>query len=226
MVRKSEVCSFILMVVTASAVFGNTPVKYLPKEIELSQCGINALYTSMRQLGVRVPLKSLYSAISPNDKNEVSLFQLADFARQQGLFAKGVKRPTVGMIKKMLSDTSTIIIQFEYGLKEIGNTHMATLIQHSDSQILFLDAPLKKVLLSEEQLEKLVGRSQGMMVLSVLPFPQDSLSADNISRGEWAALSAVFLAILVFAGASIKYSRAERSNTLPNESLDLWGNEQ
>lgn len=223
---KSEVCLFILMTVTGSTALGNTSIEYLLKNIELSQCGINALYISMRQLGVRAPLDSLYSAVRPNDKNEVSLFQLAECARKQGLFAKGIKRPTVGVIKKMLSDTSTIIIQFEYGIEEIGDTHMATLIRHDEGRTLFLDAPLKKVLMSEEELEKLAGRSQGMIVLSTLPFPRYSLSVDNISKEELVALSAVALAILVFAGAFIKYSRAKRSNGLSNDSLELSGNER
>ncbi|HPC28433.1 MAG TPA: cysteine peptidase family C39 domain-containing protein [Candidatus Methanomethylicus sp.] len=70
--------------------------------MELSQCGVNSLYLCLRYHGIEQRLDELYAQVPADEDGNVSLKQLADYARGKGLHVKAVIKPTVEDVTNVL----------------------------------------------------------------------------------------------------------------------------
>jgi len=181
----------------------------VPEELydSISQCGINALYSCLRHLGVQVPLDQLYSDIPHNENNEVNLYQLAEYARNCGLYVKPIKHPTLRILRKYLTGNSTAILQFKY---PNGKGHIVALLNPKNSDIWVYDVPLDKFNASDETLDDLLTRSQGMLILSINTFERSILDQLTTSGWVWALLAGSTLAFFIVTRLPIKRDRRKK----------------
>lgn len=178
----------------------------IPDELydSISQCGINALYSCMRYLGIELPLDQLYCDIPRNENNEVNLYQLAEYARNCGLYVKPIKHPTLHLLKKYLTSSSSAIVQFKY---PDDKSHIVALLSPDNSDIWVYDVPLEKSIVSDDTLGDLLKRSQGTLILSLTPVEKSIFGRINASRRIWGLLAATSLGVLVATTLSIKRGR-------------------
>jgi len=196
-----------VVLIISSIGYADIPLSHISEDVSLSQCGINALYSSLRHLGIDISLDSLYAAIDRNSNNEVNLFQLSEFARRQKLYTKAIQRPTIDLIKESLDNNCSIIIQFSYGDERFSRSHIVSLVQSKNGEILYIDVPLKKMTLSDESLEALLKQSHGMIILSSKPFTKPFLAQIGISQKMWGALILLSLIIFIVAAVAAKQNR-------------------
>jgi hypothetical protein len=185
----------------------------------LSQCGINALYVSLRHLGMHVSLDNLYDRIEPDISNQVNLWQLAQFAREKGLYVKGIKHPTVASLKKMLNSESSIILQYRVTKGEFSRAHIVTLVKSKSGDTMILDIPVFKQVVNDEQVGILLKESQGLIVLSLKPFHESRLVKICASEKTW-IFFALLSAIIMTLAAIILIGRRHREQRSLADSFE------
>jgi len=188
----------------------STAVASIPGELydSISQCGINALYSCMCYLGVELPLDQLYCDIPRNENNQVNLYQLAEYARNCELYVKPIKYPTLPLLKKYLTSSSSAILQFKY---PNGKSHIVALLRPQNSDIWVYDVPLEKSIISDDILGDLLKRSQGVLILSLSPFEKSIFGWINASRRIWTLLAVTSLGVLIATTLTIKRDRTKQS---------------
>lgn len=158
----------------------------------------------MRYLGVELSLDELYSDIPRNEKNEVNLYQLAEYARNCGLYVKPIEHPTLPLVKKYLTSSSSAILQFKY---PNGKSHIVALLRPQNSDIWVYDVPLEKSILSDDILSDLLTRSQGTLILSLSASEKSMFHQISASGRIWVLLAVTSLGILVATTLSIRRDR-------------------
>jgi len=171
----------------------------------MSQCGINSLCSCIYYLGIDYKLDQVYNDIEQDEKNEVNLYQLKDYAARFGVAVKPVRRPTLRDIRKHLMSNSCAILQFKYADHQ---PHIVALLCPKDKEIIVCDYPRKKYAISERKLSDYLSHSQGMLLLSSTPFQNTMFSRLIHSQFLWLCLFIVSLgALTVTIGSVIKKGR-------------------
>lgn len=186
----------------------STAARSDPNEIHdsRSQCGISALRQCMCYLGIQVTLERLYSAIPPNENNEVNLYQLAQYARSCGVHTKPIKCPTLSPVKTHLTSASCAILQFKY---PNGKRHIVALFRPQNRDICVFDISLGKSIVSDGALRLLLERSQGMLILSLTRFQKSIFGQMNRSGGICAVLAISALGVLIATTLSIRRDKCK-----------------
>jgi ABC-type bacteriocin/lantibiotic exporter with double-glycine peptidase domain len=136
------------------------------ENIQLSQCGINSLYLCLKHHKVEVHLEEMYSCIKPDAQNNVSLKQLADYAKNKGLYVKAIITPSVKDIQRVLNSGDSVILQYNTELPDKSDfKHIVALIK-PDAKIFLLDYPKPRQEIILADLAKANIRSDGLLVLS------------------------------------------------------------
>jgi ABC-type bacteriocin/lantibiotic exporter with double-glycine peptidase domain len=160
----------------------------------------------MRFLGVELPLDELYSNIPLNENNAVNLFQLSQYASDCGLYTKPVEHPTLAALKEHLSGNSSAVLQYRY---PNGRGHIVALLPRNGDIWLF-DVPLRKFTISDEDLERLLRQSEGMVVVSKTPFPRPMIGQISLSRRSWTFVFITSLVLLTAIAFWIGQGSAQR----------------
>jgi ABC-type bacteriocin/lantibiotic exporter with double-glycine peptidase domain len=172
---------------------------------ELSQCGIDSLYSCIRYLGIDVRLDQMYDDIQQDENNEVNLHQLRDYASRFGVAVKPVEHPTLRVVRKYLASNSCAVLQFEYPDRR---PHMTALFCPEDEGILVCDYPRKKYVISESKLADYLNHSRGMLILSRTALQESIFSQLARSRLFWSGL----LIIASGALAATAWAATKRKN--------------
>jgi ABC-type bacteriocin/lantibiotic exporter with double-glycine peptidase domain len=134
------------------------------ENVDLSQCGINSLYLCLKHHKIDVSIEEIYSSIKPDAQNNVSLYQLANYARSKGLHVKAIIKPSISDIQKSLNNN--VILQYR---KELPNnselTHIVALIRHN-SKTYLLDYPSQRREVTAADFTKVNIKSDGLLILS------------------------------------------------------------
>ena len=194
--------SFLVILLLSSLLFSNT--KQSP--IQKSQCGINALYMCLRYHQVDVSLDQAYAEIQPNKKNEVSLYQLSQYAKDFGLYVVPVKRPEVSILKQALTNSSSAILQFT---NPSYKSHIIALLKPKNQDIWLVDVPLRNQILSDDELQELLNESQGMLIISPTPLKNISFHKNN-SKLFWIIFTTASLIVFIIATLSCIYKGQRR----------------
>ena len=136
------------------------------ENISLSQCGVNSLYLCLKYHKINVGLEEMYSAITPDAENNVSLRQLANYVKNKRLYIKAIMKPSAADIEQSLKNDTSMIVQYVTELPDKSKfKHIVGLIK-SDQKILLLDYPKKAQEISNEDLVKMAAMSEGLLVIS------------------------------------------------------------
>lgn len=158
---------FAIMIIITVGLFGKLHAEINDNSsVPKSQCGINSLYFCLKYFGCNRPFHELYNDIATNSNNEVNLKQLADYARQKGLFVNGVKSPTLSVVTKNLEKGKCVILQWT---KSIGNTqfsHIMPIVNIPDKGVLVFDFPINKMYVSEKDLSEYIRLSNAALILA------------------------------------------------------------
>jgi len=156
---------FVIFLFVSVSILVHAEISSL-NNIHLSQCGINSLYLCLRYHKVDIRLDDMYSSIKSDAENNVSLKQLADYAKSKGLCVEPIINPSVEDIQRALQGRHSIVLQYNTTLPDNSNfKHIVALI-HSDMKIFLLDYPKVNQELSFSDLGKIEGKSEGMLILS------------------------------------------------------------
>lgn len=140
----------------------------LPKDIPLGQCGVFSLYSVLRSNEIEAPYNEMFSEITANKYNEVSLKQLAQYARKKGMHCEGIAHPTVGIIRNSLRNGANVILQITFERDRSPASHIVALFQGEGDSVLVLDYP-RKFTIDDDSLSQWLGQSEGMLILSKKP---------------------------------------------------------
>jgi ABC-type bacteriocin/lantibiotic exporter with double-glycine peptidase domain len=139
------------------------------ENVSFSQCGINCLYLCFKYHKINENLDDVYAAVKPDEENNVSLKQLANFAKTKGLYIRPVIKPVFDDIEKFLTKDRSIILQYTLDLPDKTKfKHIVALVK-PDRKILLLDYPAPAYEIKTEDLKTTVSNSEGMLVLSPQP---------------------------------------------------------
>ncbi|MDD5135213.1 MAG: hypothetical protein PHP01_07375 [Phycisphaerae bacterium] len=139
------------------------------ENVPFSQCGINCVYLCLKYHHIDEKLENIYAQIKPDAENNVSLKQLADFARKKRLYIHPVVRPAFKDVEKFLTKNNSIILQYAVDLPDKTKfRHIITLVK-PDQKILLLNYPMQAQELEKEKLTAHVEDSEGMLVLYPQP---------------------------------------------------------
>lgn len=139
------------------------------EDTPLNQCGINCIYLCLKYHKINEKLDDVYAAIKPDVENNVSLKQLADFAKIKGLYVHPVIKPSFSDVKKFLTKDNSIILQYTIDLPDKSKfRHIAALVK-PDQKILLLDYPRPAQEIETGELAMTISNSEGMLVLSRQP---------------------------------------------------------
>jgi ABC-type bacteriocin/lantibiotic exporter with double-glycine peptidase domain len=134
-----------------------------------SQCGINCLYLCLKYHQINENIDDIYAAVKPDEENNVSLKQLAKFAKTRGLYVRPVIKPVFGDVEKALTGNRSIILQYALDLPDKTKfKHIVALVK-PDRKILLLDYPAPAYEIKTEDLKTTVSNSEGMLVVSPQP---------------------------------------------------------
>lgn len=168
-----------------------------------SQCGIDSLYFCLCYLNLNPSLTQMYADITPNEDYQVSLQQLAQYARQRGATVWAVRHPTLSILKKYLNRDSCVIVQFQHGDRP---PHMVSLLKPNDRRVLYTDAPRRRFVASESTLEDILSHSDGLLVLSARPIRASLFDRTDKRMALWIGISAVGLGLLG-VGATLAWNK-------------------
>jgi len=168
-----------------------------------SQCGIDALYFCLCYLNSNPSLVQIYADIPANEEYQVSLQQLAQYARQRGVSVWAIRRPALPIVKKYLNRDSCIVVQFQYGN---GQPHMVALLKPTKGAVLYVDAPRRKFVASDSTLEDILSHSDGLLVLSARPIRASLFDRTDKRMLLWIGISAVGLGLLG-VGATLAWNK-------------------
>jgi hypothetical protein len=161
----------------------------------------------MRYLGIDLKLDKAYYDIERDKRNEVNLYQLADYASRYEIAVKPIRTPTFGIIKNHIANGSCVVLQFE---QPSGQPHIAALVPSVDDGVLFCDYPRKMAIVSKEALSDVLVSSRGMLILSRTPFPKSALQQISHSIVLWLFLFVISLGILLtVARCSVRKDRSK-----------------
>lgn len=141
------------------------------ENVQFNQCGINSLYLCFKYHKIDEKLDDIYASIKADADDNVSLKQLANFAKKEGLYVHPVINPSMNDINKFLTKDNSIIIQFKYNLNLQDKpqlSHIAAIIK-PQQKIFLLDYPQSAKELDLARLAMILSKSDGMLVLSKEP---------------------------------------------------------
>jgi hypothetical protein len=136
------------------------------EDISMGQCGINSLYLCLKYHKIDASLKEMYSAITPDAENNVSLRQLADYVKNKELHIKEIMKPTASDIEQSFKNDASMIVQYTIELPGKPKFRYIAGLVKSDNTILLLDYPSQTQKISIEDLVKTASKSDGLLVIS------------------------------------------------------------
>jgi len=158
----------ILVLILCLTACGETELSSLDNA-SFSQCGINSLYLCLKYHHINENLDDVYVAIKPDKDNNVSLQQLADFAKTKGLYVHPIIKPSFIDIKKYLNKDSSIVLQYVIDLPDKTKFRHIIALVKADEKIFLLDYPGPAKEKEAEELAVTISNSEGMLVLSKQP---------------------------------------------------------
>jgi len=173
---RTWVMPYLTLVTALVLSSGPMPAVSLPDGVPLAQCGINALCASLRYLGSNVGLDELYREIQPDKANQVSLRDLADSARSRGFFVRGERQINRQSLLNYLKADVCVVVQFPYTAGKVQRRHIAAIIP-SEEGVVYVDAPIKRVCLADDAVDRLLGGSEGLLLISTSPLGHSHLAA-------------------------------------------------
>lgn len=180
------------------------------KDVKLNQCGINSLYLCLKYNGIETNLDQIYSDIEPDADNNVSLKQLAGYAKRNGLYIKPVIKPSCDDVKKYLSKDTSIILQYALDLPNESNfKHIIAIVMSANNNIFLLDYPKPAFRIEMEEIAGGITASEGMLVLSKKPVNFFSRLFDFQSVQSW-FIFPVCLSVIAVCLVTIIYFKHKR----------------
>ncbi|MBU1260273.1 MAG: hypothetical protein ABIJ52_00560 [Pseudomonadota bacterium] len=176
-----------------------------------SQCGINCLYLCLKYHHIDENLEDVYAAIKPDEGNNVSLKQLADFAKTKGLYVHPVVRPAFEDVKKFLTKDNSIIMQYALELPDKSKFRHIIVLVMPEQKILLLDYPKPAQEIETEKLAAVVADSEGMLVLSGQPITGfvEFFNGRSLKSLSFYAICVGFIVVGLFIVNSRKTNRAK-----------------
>jgi ABC-type bacteriocin/lantibiotic exporter with double-glycine peptidase domain len=180
--------------------------------VETSQCGVNSLYLCLKYHGTKQELDELYEQVPADASGNVSLKQLADYARGKGLWVKPITKPTAADVQSNLTRDTSIILQCAMDMPDKSKfRHIVALVKPQES-VLLMDYPRRAREIGPEKLVALVAKSEGMLVLSTRPLTSlaDLLDFKSLrSWGFYAIFAGLAMLVVVVAG-NVRRGKAVR----------------
>jgi hypothetical protein len=151
-------------------------------------------------------LDDIYAGIEADADNNVSLKQLADFAKIKGLYVHPVIKPTFSEVKKFLTKDNSIILQYAIDLPDKSKfRHIAALVKPAQ-KILLLDYPAPAQEIEMGKLAVDVAHSEGMLVLSRQPITGlgELFNGRSLKSLSFYAICAGFISVCLLVIANFK----------------------
>jgi ABC-type bacteriocin/lantibiotic exporter with double-glycine peptidase domain len=180
--------------------------------MQVSQCGVNSLYQCLKYHGINEKLDSIYVSIPADADWNVSLKQLADYAKAKGLHVKPVIRPTAADVQNYLTKDTSIILQYAKDMPDKSKFKHVVAMIRQDNKILIMDYPKQASEIEPGDLAALMPLSEGMLVLSPKPLINAAEFLNFRSAKSWGFYSMCGGAVMlgVAAVSSLRRNRRAR----------------